>query len=625
MATVYLKGRRRQLSPDKAIGKGGEADVYDLGDGTVLKLYKQPNDPDYATNPTAPAAAVQRLQEQQHKLPAFPKGLPTHVVAPIDLAYNGNPGSIVGYTMQYLRNMEVLLAYADQEYRETGGVDHNQVVQIYTNLHSLVREVHDRQVVIGDFNDLNVLVDQNDQAYLVDADSMQFGKFLCRAFTFRFVDPLVCQPDKLVAAHPHNPDSDWYAFNVMLFQSLLFVGPYGGIHRPKGKGAKRLEHDDRVLARISVFHPDVQYPKPALPMDHLPDELLEHFQRVYDQDRRGTFPENLLRTLRWTTCTNCGIAHARPTCPVCAAPGIVKEKVERRGTVTATRIPIRGRLLHAVFQANKLRYLHHENGAFRREDGSVIASGQLDPELRFRIARDTTLLGKRERLLVFEPGASPQVLTAEVVARQLTMFDANERNYFWLQNGQLVRNGRLGPDYIGTILSGRTLFWTGNRFGFGFYQAGQISRAFVFDTQGTSLNDQVAIPTLPGQLIDATCVFSDQLAWFMVSLQENGRRINRCYVISKNGDVVGELTANQDESTWLAASIRGRLASGSTLFAATDEGIIQVTVENHVISVAKTFPDTEPFVDDDTQLLAGDGGIYAVSTRKGEIVHLQIK
>ncbi|HTE58595.1 MAG TPA: hypothetical protein VK694_07715 [Verrucomicrobiae bacterium] len=624
MATVYLKGRRRQLSPDKAIGAGGEAYVYDLGDGTVLKLYKQPNDPSYATNPAAPAGAIQRLQEQQLKLPAFPKGLPAQVVTPIDLAYDGNPGSIVGYTMQYLRSMEVLLAYADQEYRETGGIDHNQVVQIYTNLHSLVQQIHSRQAVIGDFNDLNVLVDQNDQVYLVDADSMQFGKFMCRAFTFRFVDPLVCEPNKLEMAHPHSPDSDWYAFNVMLFQSLLFVGPYGGIHRPP-KRADRLEHDDRVLARLSVFHPSVQYPKPALPMGHLPDELLQHFQQVYDQDRRGTFPENLLRTLRWTACTNCGIAHARPICPACAAPGIVKQTVVKRGTVTATRIHTTGRLLHVVFQANKLRYLYHENQAFRREDGTVVASGKLDSGLRFRIAQDTTLLGKRERLLVFEPGATPQVQSAEVAARDLTMFDANERNYFWLQNGQLVRNGRLGPDYIGTVLSGRTLFWTGNRFGFGFYQAGQISRAFVFDTQGTSLNDQVQIPTLPGQLIDATCVFSDQLAWFMVSLQENGRRINRCYVINKNGDVVGELTADQDESTWLAASIRGRLASGSSLFAATDEGIVQVTVENHTISVAQTFPDTEPFVDDDTQLLAGNGGIYAVSTRKGEIIHLQIQ
>jgi hypothetical protein len=622
MATVYTNGRRRQLSPTKVIGKGGEADVYDLSDGTVLKLYKQPNDPDYTGNPTAQAGAVQRLREQQHKLPAFPSGLPGRVVAPIDLAYDKNPGKVVGYTMQYLRDMEVLLAYGDRAYREKGGIDANQVVRIFTDLHDLVAQVHSSQVVIGDFNDLNVLVDQTGQVYLVDADSMQFGKFYCQAFTTRFVDPLRCESDRLVLARPHTPDSDWYAFNVMLFQSLLFVSPYGGVHRPKS--GKRLQHDARVLARISVFDKEVQYPKPALPYDRLPDNLLEHFQRVYEKDQRGTFPEGLLGALRWTTCTNCGAVHARPKCPACAAPGLVKQVIVKRGSVTANRLfRTTGQLLHATYQGGTLRYLYHEAGAFRRESEDVVISGELDPELRFRIQRDTTLLGKRERLLVFKPGAKPEVHSTETVGRHLTMFDANEHGYFWLQNGQLVRNGRIGTDYIGDVLSGRTLFWTGNQFGFGFYQAGQLLRAFVFDSQRPGLNDQVPIPALPGQLIDATCVFSDSHAWFMVSLQENGRLVNRCFVISRSGQVVAEMSADQDDQSWLAGGIRGRFASGSSLFAATDEGIVRITAENGIVNVAQTFPDTEPFVDDTTQLLAGDGGIYAVSST--EITHLKIQ
>ena len=45
----------------------------------------------------------------------------------------------------------------------------------------------------------------------------------------------------LVLHQPHTVASDWYAYTVMLTQCLLFVGPYGGIYRPKDP-ARRVPH-----------------------------------------------------------------------------------------------------------------------------------------------------------------------------------------------------------------------------------------------------------------------------------------------------------------------------------------------------------------------------------------------
>ncbi len=59
----------------------------------------------------------------------------------------------------------------------------------------------------------------------------------------------------------------------MLMQSLLFVGPYGGVYRPTDK-KKTVLHDARPLKRITVFDPEVRYPKPARPYNMLPDDLL---------------------------------------------------------------------------------------------------------------------------------------------------------------------------------------------------------------------------------------------------------------------------------------------------------------------------------------------------------------
>jgi H/ACA ribonucleoprotein complex subunit 3 len=619
---VYVQGARLKLPARSLIGKGGEADVYQLDERTVLKRYKESGDPDYQGNPAAQLGARQRLVEQQTKLTAFPTGLPDRVITPIDLAYDkATAGKIVGYTMRYLQAMEVLLSYGNRQYREQGGIDGNRVIDIFRDLHQVVQGIHKAGVVIGDFNDLNVLVDSNDQTYLVDADSMQFGSFPCRTFTSRFVDPLNCGKTGLVLARPHNEDSDWYAFLIMLVQSLLYVGPYGGVHKPAS--GKRLQHDERVLQRRTFFDAGVVYPKPALPLDILPDQFLEHLHQVFEHDRRGEFPRTLLDNVRWTHCLGCGTLHARATCPICAAPGAIKQTLVIRGTVTATRLfQTTGRILYATHQNGKLRYLYHEADSFRREGDKQVLTGTLDPELRYRIQGDKTLLGKRDKLFVLSTGTSPQRQTTDTVGN-LSVFDANDSHHYWIQNGQLVRDGHYGSEYIGDVLTGQTLFWVGKRFGFGFYRAGHLLRAFTFDAHQRGINDQVAIANLPGQLVDATTVFGDNRAWFMATLQEAGQLVNRCHVLDSRGTVLATTEAIQGDNSWLAAGIRGHLAIGDVLYAATDDGIVRVGLDNGTVTVERSFPDTEPFVSSATQLVPSPEGIYAVSSQ--EITLLKIR
>src|SRR3989344_2896653 len=212
MITEVLIGKgRKKFRPDpsKSIGKGGEADIYDVGDGMALKVFKTPDHPDFDGLPHEQEGARARIAEHQRKLPAFPLNLPIHMVAPQELAY-GRDGSIVGYVMPFKRGAEVLLRYSEVNFRQ-GGIPDNVVVEIFRDLHSTVRQVHSKGIVLGDFNDLNVLV-KDAEAYIIDADSCQFGQFLCRVFTERFVDPLLCDPkeDRLLLYKPHNEMSDWY-------------------------------------------------------------------------------------------------------------------------------------------------------------------------------------------------------------------------------------------------------------------------------------------------------------------------------------------------------------------------------------------------------------------------------
>ncbi len=117
---VYLHNKRVRLDPSASIGKGGEADVFDLGDGTVLKLFKAPDHPDYAGLPADQDAARARLEAHQTKLRAFPKRLPERVVAPIDLAFDRRGARVLGFTMLHVSAAEVLLRYADPGARSGG-------------------------------------------------------------------------------------------------------------------------------------------------------------------------------------------------------------------------------------------------------------------------------------------------------------------------------------------------------------------------------------------------------------------------------------------------------------------------------------------------------------------------
>lgn len=621
MTQVTIGGRRVNISPSSAIGKGGEADIYNLGGGIALKLFKPPDHPDYQGLPHEQKGAEERIRTHQQKLRLFPKNLPPNVITPIDFALDRNL-EIAGYTMKFLSGAELLMRYSERRFRESG-ISNDAISKIFQSLHGTVSGIHRANVVIGDFNDLNIMVIGN-EGYLIDADSFQFGSFLCHVFTARFVDPTLCDPtlSSPMLSKPHTSLSDWYAFSAMLFQCLLYVDPYGGVYRPKDP-KKKIPNNNRPLKRITVFHPEVIYPKPAIPFRVLPDDLLDRFHRIFERDERGIFPIALIENMRWTKCSGCGMEHARSLCPDCqkVAPGAVRQTVVKRGKVTARRIfRTSGRILYASTQGGSLKWLYHEAEGFKREDASLVIAGSLDPQIRFRISGSKTLMGKNGSLAILEPGKPPRQIMVESF-QNLPIFDANGSHSYWAAGGQLKRDATLGDEYIGDVLSNQTLFWVGSKFGFGFYRAGAINIAFIFDSEHRGVNDNVKIPRLRGQLVDSTCIFGDNRAWFFVATRESGQTINRCFVISRNGEVEATAEAEEGDGSWLGV-IRGKAAFGAKIFAPTDEGIVRLRVEAGQITEEAKFPDTEPFVDSASQLFVTKDGIYVVD--RNEITQLTI-
>ncbi|MFH1192267.1 MAG: hypothetical protein V1655_02210 [bacterium] len=603
---IFINGRQVQVN-GKVIGKGGEADIYDLGHGQALKIFKPPEHPDFLTDLEREGARL-RIMEHQQKLPSFPKNLPKKVIAPLEIATDGR-GKIIGYTMQFVHGAELLLRYGEKNFRQAG-IPNEAVNNIFTDLYGVVSFLHQANIVIGDFNNLNVLV-KGSEISIIDTDSFQFGRFLCKMFTLKFLDPKLSSPDQLVLTRPYKSESDWYAFAIMLMESLLFTGPYGGIYIPKDR-SKQVPQDKRPLKRITVFNTEVRYPKPAVHYKVLPDDLLHYFFEVFEKDLREKFPVALIQNLQWIKCEQCGTEHARNICPVCVqkAPAAIKSVTVIRGKVSATRFfKTSGQIIFATVQNNKLQWLYHENREFKREDGQVVTCGNLNPSMRFRIQTASTLIAQNDKLLIFSLERNPETLAVDCYGN-LPIFDANETSRYWIYGGQLLRNGRYGHEYVGDVLQGQTLFWTGPSFGFGFYRAGNISVAFIFNEGVRGINDDIKI-TFRGQIIDSTCFFTKHYVWFLVSIQYQGRTVNRCYLITEKGGVLAEAEGEHGDETWLG-NIRGKCAVGNFFLSATDAGIERIEIDNGKLVKVREFPDTEPFINSGSHLFAGNDGLYVV-------------
>ncbi|MBX7138052.1 MAG: hypothetical protein K1X83_08720 [Oligoflexia bacterium] len=640
MREVYLKGRRIRLDPSTILGEGGEAEVYDISSfepGTVLKLWKPPTHPSFEGQDEEArrnrAGAALRLAEQQRKLKAFPRDLPPRVVQPIDLALNKSGDQIVGYSMRLLSGAEALRRYAELPFRRDRGITNAEVLAIFKDLYGTLGALHQRQVVVGDFNYYNVMV-TGLEAYQIDADSMQFGGFPCRTFTTRFVDPLICDPAlrALVQTRPHSEATDWYAFALMLFESLLLVHPYGGIYSPRDVN-QQAGLALRPLKRISVLHPEVKLPGVALPLESLPDELLHYYAELLHKDRRGILPHKLLESLRWTRCTVCGTEHARLRCPKCSERATAAAIVEVvRGRAAIKRLfRTSGRILAAAVQEGELRYLYHEGGDFKREDRSAVLSGEPAAAMRYRISGSKTALALQSSLAVIDPkrGATPTRTSIDTFRGTMPVIESNSKHLYWMRGGNLERDGELGSKLLGTALSGQTRIWAGERFGFGYYRAGAIQSGFIFDAEKTGINDSVALPALRGELLDAAASLSLERCWFFTRARQGGDVVSRLSLIDRLGAVIDTLEAKDTEDSWLnevggrcTATFKGLGGSVHALFVVNGDELIRIDEREGRITVGARFPDTKGLIASDEELLMGREGLFVVNRREIRLLTL---
>jgi H/ACA ribonucleoprotein complex subunit 3 len=297
-------------------------------------------------------------------------------------------------------------------------------------------------------------------------------------------------------------------------------------------------------------------------------------------------------------------------------------QVNKTKPTTVTEIfRTQGIILTACCSQDKLYWLYWENGEFKREDNVSIFTGDLDPYMRFWLQGKSTLIGKFGQVITVNQEQSLTRLATDNY-QNLPMLNCNQFARYWLYQGQLLRDGKLGQEYIGDVLQGQTQFWVGEQFGFGFYCAGNLKVAFVFDAQRRGIKDQVKLPQWGGKILDSDCYFGSDICWFFLTIQEQNITVNHVYLIQSDGTTVASTKAQGGITNYLD-SIHGHCAVNNFLLVATDEGIVRLEAHNGQIIKTRDFPDTEPFVDHSCYLYPCAQGLYVVTQQKITLLEIR--
>ena len=252
---------------------GGEGAIY-VANGMVYKLYHEPDKKQF------PAKKLQELSLIHN----------SQVIIPKELIFDAKDGKPLGYTTNYVDNVEPLLKLFTRTFKDANNVSFQMVNHLVKEIQKVVTDVHAAQCLIVDLNELNILVGLTPTTitpWFIDTDSYSTPSFKATAIMDSVRDRRVTVYDKAGTMH-YNPDaeSDWFSWSILAFQLYCNIHPFRGTHPNYKPRDKQKQMDDGV----SVFHPGVRVPPSVNDFKVIPHRHLDYFKRVFLNNERGVPP-----------------------------------------------------------------------------------------------------------------------------------------------------------------------------------------------------------------------------------------------------------------------------------------------------------------------------------------------
>ena len=613
---IIYRNKSITLDSKNALGSGGEANIIKYGN-LAFKIYH--------------VASPEKIKKLNEFLKSDFK-LPNNIAAPIDFVLKGKDK--IGFSMRIAKKAKEF-KYLSNKSRLKEGITTNNVICAFHHAKQTVDILHKQGLIIGDFNDLNILYNSLFESIFIDVDSYQFKNYPCPVGAEDFLDPELFGIDLSKGIY-FNKQTDWYAFAVMLFKSLLFAHPYGGVNK---KMKKML---DRAKNKVTLFDSGVIYPKTALHPETLSDSLLEYFNRIFKEGKRENFDVNTLQQLEgsFINCKKCGIYYSstRAQCPTCnkmnkhqtadisqiiTTKAIdndvcrITEIFNTTGTILFTKV-IEKKIFNIVFEeTSTLLYITDDI-----RTAKVFLWNGLLKDVKYDIFKDFLVLGNENDLMIFkiekdvryinEYKKNPVTKTTTMIYNDEPVFSCSDTHLYRITDTMIMKceiiAGKLIEKVLFDALENQTWFKIGSSgLGLGFYRIFNKMEYFVFSDKGRFNLD---LKPLPGHLIETEVNISINSALLLRKNLNKGRTYSHLHLIKDDGKIL-ETRVEESLSSELLRNIKGKAFAGSNIIHATDAGI---ATEKH--KVIKLKSQTEKYVTNESQLFLYKNGLLIVGDKR---------
>lgn len=258
MATIKdSNGKIYKIDTNKEINRGGEGMIVSLNNGKVVKLY-------FEASRAISQKKIDELSRLDNKLFVKP-----------EIAVSGDYN---GFIMSEIDCVDYFPLYSlySLNFAIKRGLPSDYQTKIADKLIAAVKNAHDNNIIIGDLNPFNVLVNNNLDVKFIDVDSYE-------TVSYKHNGKLLEE----IRDYKNNgfvtKNSDYFALAVCIFNLFTGIHPYKGIHSVYRDNLKDREVNDLSLVNKKEFG-NIKVPKFYKAISDA--NLLGLFEKLFNNNER---------------------------------------------------------------------------------------------------------------------------------------------------------------------------------------------------------------------------------------------------------------------------------------------------------------------------------------------------
>ncbi len=196
----------REITLREQLGVGGEGAVYAIGEELVAKIYNK--DRVTKTRIDKISTMVKRRINDYS------------ICWPISEVRNME-NFVVGYTMKRCVGKPISTLYrgpvVTQQIYPNYSIE--SAISISIKILEKVQKLHRNNVLLGDINDRNFIINNFDEVYLIDTDSYQIEDYACDVGTIGYIAPEL--KEGILSSTLRSFEDEGYAIAVFVFRTLM--------------------------------------------------------------------------------------------------------------------------------------------------------------------------------------------------------------------------------------------------------------------------------------------------------------------------------------------------------------------------------------------------------------------